>query len=198
MRFAFIVAFSLMIVGCAPQYRVRETVDEFSGSENVAVVAEGNRISAGSIAGGTHIDDSGVYVNPVLEKTPDGEIISAAFMVYNSTSYDTNYGSPNSLGAINSLAFIADGEAIQTEMINSDVSTSERTFYNSVSRSAGFDIRESAIFKTTTEDLRKLARAQSLRCQIKGSKRQVEYKDGDISKSFKGNLDSFVTNHLPK
>src|SRR5690625_1416342 len=118
MRTLIVFLISLVIVGCASgqggmfgpgRFEVVEADMRFSNTGNEVFTSRNNRISSKSIAGGVHIDGSGVFINPVLTRNSSGELLLLGFSIENMTSHDTTFGSPNRLGNIQRITFLIDG-----------------------------------------------------------------------------------------
>jgi hypothetical protein len=175
------------------KFEVTKADARFSKSKNQIFTSTNNRISSKSIAGGIHIDGTGVFVNPVLTKSEKSdEILLLGFSIENMTSHDTTYGSPNTLGAIQSIVFlINDSDPIVLKVRSGSADWSDVISYNSVTRSASSSIIESGIAYLSMGSYKKILSAQELAVKIQGSKRSVVYENKDISKSFISNLRHF-------
>lgn len=190
---------TLFITGCAtPQFVVNEADNRFSENKNALFLSENNRISSKSIAGGIHIDNTGVFLNPFVEKDKDtGESVILGLTVVNKTDYDTTYGGVNQLGIIKEVIFrFTDGSILSLDAKNQENRTSDTISYNSVAKYASYDKWETATLLLTTKEFKKLATATSVSCKIFGSKQNVVYEEADISKTFLSNLNSFYTTHI--
>lgn len=63
---------ALALSGCgAGKFAVKPADTRFSENKDPVYLSENNRISTKSIAGGIHIDDKGVYLNPFVAKDAD-------------------------------------------------------------------------------------------------------------------------------
>ena len=177
----------------AGEFTIVKADDRFSKSKNQIFTSANNRISTKSIAGGYHIDGSGVFINPVMTKTPDSsKILLLGLSIENMTFQSTAYGSPNTLGIIQRIAFLPDNNPpIVLNVHSGSVDWSDLVTYNSVSRSASTDIIESGIADLSLDDYKKILVAKSLAVKIQGSKRSMVYENDDIAASFIPNLKQF-------
>lgn len=194
-----VITTALVLSGCgAGKFAVKTADTRFSENKNPVYLSENNRISTKSIAGGFHIDDKGVFVNPFVAKDADtGEVTVLGFNVLNKTSYDTIMGGPNQLGVIQEVVFrLENGEIITLDVINQENRTSDTILYNSVSRSAGYDKWESGMVTISKADFAKLASASSISAKISGTKQSAIYETGDVSAAFLANIKQFYENYV--
>lgn len=197
----FLLAISLAIPTAALSAKNRFTVEKadsrFSQSKNDIWASKNNRISKKSIAGGIHIDRKGVFLDPFVEKTRSGEIVALGFSILNWTDSSTLYGSPNRLGRIEKVAFALDsGDPIVLKVSSQEVRHSDVSTYNTITRSAGHDILETATGYVSKADFQRLINAGNLACQIVGTERSVVYENKDISKDFLENLQGFYKSYV--
>jgi len=188
----FILLLSLLaLAGCGPAYTVKQLDARFSESGNAVHVAEGNRISSKSMAGGTHIDSTGLQINPVAEVGPDGRVASLYLALVNITSRDTHMGAPNSIGAPQRILFLIDGDLLainlRGEMRYADVIHS-----NAQTRGASIGLQETGVGPISAADLARIANAKTLAVRVEGSRRTHTYEDADIDPTFRANLKAFV------
>lgn len=201
-----IALFIIMLTGCGStgggffgpgEFSIKKSDNRFSESDSDIFTSSNNRISTKSIAGGTHIDDKGVFLNPAAVKSSNGDLKGLYLQLINLTGYDTNYGSPNRLGAIESVSFVVDGQRPMVKKVSdSDSEWSSNTYYNSVSKSASSDIVESGRIALSLSEYEQVMVAKSLAVKITGDKRSVVYEQEDISTNFKLNLKTFFEAHL--
>lgn len=207
MRKIIILLLSFYLFGCATgqggmfgagKFEVMEADSRFSESNDRIFTSKNNRISSKSIAGGVHIDGRGVFVNPMMTKSADShKVLLLGLSIENMTSHDTSYGSPNTLGTIQSIAFLIDNqEPIVLEAHSSSTEWSDVIDYNSVTRSASSDIVESGMVALSAEEYEKIISSQSLAVKVQGSKRSVVYESEDISDSFVQNLQQFYNSYV--
>ncbi len=189
MRFISILFLSSFLFGCmTPDFVVKKTDDRF---EEPAFYAQGNRISTKSVDGGVHIDGKGLFINPhyyVKSKL-------LGFTIVNDASNSTLYGKVNSLGRITKLVFNTDGEKITLKPISAD-SKFGRVSYNSISMSAGYNIKEIAVVVITRSKYKKIINAKKLAVYISGTDGSAIYEDKDITASFKANLRKFFEKYV--
>lgn len=175
------------------KFQITQADTRFSQEQEIAWTSANNRISKKSIVGGTHLDASGVYVNPVvtLDKNT-GQVVALGFVILNRASYDTTYGAPNTLGVPKEIVFLVnDTKPISLPIVEGDYSWSDRTTYNSVSMSASKEILESGLAQLTTDQYQEIIASKSLAVKIVGTKRSVTYEKKDIAQSFLDNLITF-------
>lgn len=206
MKKVTIALFVVMLAGCGStqggffgpgDFTINKTDSRFSETDSNIYTSSNNRISSKSIAGGTHIDDKGVFLNPAAVKNEEGVLKGLYMQFINLTGYDTSYGSPNRLGVIQSVSFVTDEQrAIVRKVSDSDSEWLSNIYYNSVSKSASSDIVESGRITLSLSDYKKIMSAESLAVKITGDKRSVVYEQEDISPSFKQNLKTFFEAHL--
>jgi hypothetical protein len=172
----------------------------FDASGGVVLTSRNNRISKKSIVGGTHLDDAGVYVNPTVKKDGQtGQPLELGLVILNKTGYDTAYGSPNSLGIIQEIAFAPNsGNPVVLAVVGADSAWSDTTSFNPVTQSASKDITESGLAPLTLEQYQAIVSAKSVAVRIVGSKRSVTYEAKDLAPSFIPNLKSFLDQAVAK
>lgn len=187
----------LVLSGCGPAYTVKQLDARFSESENTVYAAEGNRISRKSMAGGTHIDHTGLQINPAVEVRPDGSIASLYLSLVNVTSAGTRFGSPNSIGTPQRIAFLADGDLITVNLLIGDVNHAGRINYDSLTRSASVDVRETGHGLIDPADFMRIVNAETLVVRVEGSRRSHTYEAGDIDATFRENLRKFAKQFAP-
>ncbi|WP_350547132.1 MULTISPECIES: hypothetical protein [unclassified Pseudoalteromonas] len=207
MKTLIVLLISLVIAGCASgqggmfgpgRFEVVEADMRFSNTGNEVFTSRNNRISSKSIAGGVHIDGSGVFINPVLTRSSPGELLLLGFSIENMTSHDTTFGSPNRLGNIQRITFLIDGgDPIILSASSSSTDWSDVISYNTVTRSASSNIQESAMVSLSVDEYKRILGANEMAVQIQGSIRTAVYENSDISSSFIPNLrefhDAFIT-----
>ena len=172
----------------------------FDQSGTVVLSSKNNRISKKSIVGGSHLDENGVYVNPVVVKDmQSGRVLELGLVILNRTGYDTNYGSPNTLGLIQEIAFAPDsGPPILLPVVGADYEWSKATTYNPISNSASKDIKESGLAPLSVEQYQAIASAKSVVVRIVGSERSVTYEAKDLTPAFMPNLRTFLDDAVLK
>ena len=175
------------------KFEISQLDDRFSDGPLFTYIGSNNRISKKSPVGGMYLDASGLYLDPFAIKTrADGHISKVGFFFHNETDVSTNYGSPNSVGVPQSLTFIIDGaKHISARIVQGDSTIGERVQFNSVTRSASSDVRETGYVYISSDDMASIARATSIAIKIEGSKRSVVYDEKDIAKGFLANVATF-------
>ena len=189
-----VLMMTLALAGCSTaSFTVKEIDNRFNESSVTTFVGENNRVSTKSIAGGIHIDSSGVYIDPFARTdSTTGKLLVLGFDVVNRTSYDTLFGSPNSFGVIERMVFrLTNGKLISLPMSDQETRSSETVSYNSLMRSAGYDLWEGASTTISRNDYERIADADSIVVQIIGSKRSMIYEVEDIAPAFLTNLRQF-------
>ena len=180
------------------KFKVQQSDDRFSTDGSTTYSGLNNRVSKRSVAGGTHIDGKGMFVEPVaIARKADKAIIALSLFIHNETDFDTAYGAPNSIGVPQRITFLADsGPPIVLIVSNSDRKWSDVPTYNTFSRSASSRISETGFADLTAEQFHRIASASVLVVRIEGSVRSVVYEAKDISKSFIPNLLAFYSTYV--
>jgi len=204
-----IAAVSLAIVATAPvqaglfglgKFKVDQSDDRFSANGLTTYSGLNNRISKKSLAGGTHIDGSGVFVEPVaIKKKDDGSIVALSFFIHNDVSDGTGPGAALTLGEPTRINFITgEGAPINLTIERDKRQWSDITAYNSVTRTASTAITETGFADVTPEQYQRIMNAPQLLAKIEGEKRSMTYEVKDISKSFQMNLKTFWNDYAAK
>ncbi|MBB3589427.1 conserved exported hypothetical protein [Sphingomonas sp. T1] len=204
-----IAAVSLAIVATAPvqaglfglgKFKVDQSDDRFSANGLTIYSGLNNRISKKSLAGGTHIDGSGVFVEPVaIKKKDDGSIVALSFFIHNDVSDGTGPGAALTLGEPTRINFITgEGAPINLTIERGKRQWSDITAYNSVTRTASTAITETGFADVTPEQYQRIMNAPQLLAKIEGEKRSMTYEVKDISKSFQMNLKTFWNDYAAK
>lgn len=175
------------------KFKIEQTDDRFSTSGLATYVGRNNRISKKSVAGGVHIDGTGMFVEPLaIRRKADGALVSVGFYIHNETEYDTAYGSPNRIGVPQRITFLPNGgQPISITVENGGSKWGDRSSYNTISRSASSRIQESGFADLSIEQFQNIANATTLAVKIEGSERAVVYNERDISRTFLANLRTF-------
>lgn len=205
MKETLCIIVAVLLAGCASQggmfplgdFQMTEADTRFVPGDNVIYNSKNNRISTVSIAGGNYaMGSNGIFFNPVVELTPDGEVVNLAFAVANFTSAGTQYGSPNSLGVIQSASFLTEDEPIVLDVVSGDVDARGPAIYNSITRSASVSVTETGAIPLTVQQYRRIMAADELAAKIVGSERSVTYEADEIASAFQTNLRAFYKAHL--
>jgi len=196
----------VILTGCAGQggmfgpgsFEIKQADTRFTEQKNPVFISRNNRISRKSIAGGIHIDGSGVYINPTVMKSRDtGTILLLGFSIANMTNHDTAFGSPNTLGTIQKITFLLNGtKPIILPVNNGDVEWGDTISYNTVTQSASSTIVESGSAFLSPEKYLEIISSESIAVQIQGSNRTATYEAKDISDSFITNLKNFFHQYV--
>lgn len=198
MKLLIIPLLAFVFSGCATlQFEIKEADTRLMTGTERLIVSENNRISTKSIAGGMHIDNTGVFINPFVERAAaTNEILMLGFVISNRTEV-TTMGGPNSLGVIEKLNCRVDGQSvINMDASNQRVDSSGPITFNSIARYATVDRVETGIVRTTLDEFRSIANASSIECRIIGSRRTVLYEASDISPQFLPNIRRFYTERV--
>ena len=200
----FLAAGTLLTAGSAtaglfgsPKFTVSQSDDRFSASGRTVCSSQGNRISKRSIAGGTHIDQGGVYLNPmaVMDKGT-GKLTLLSLSLVNETERIGGIGEPNALGRPIRVAFIT-GEGAPIVL---PITSAERRYGEAnCSQYAGScttSLLESGLATISLEDYRRLMAASALAVKVDGTDRSHVYETKDISPTFIPNLRAFYDRYL--
>lgn len=198
-RVILVIFASVMIAGCAtPKFAATEADTRFSENKDTLYLSENNRISTKSIAGGIHIDEKGVYLNPFVSKNKDtGEMLFLGLNVLNKTDYTTASGGVNQLGIIREVVFrFPNGDLIVLEVTNQENRSSDTIWYNSLAGYASYEKWETGSVLISKEQLEKLISASAVSCKISGSRQSVIYEEDDIAPQFLSNLKQFYREYV--
>jgi hypothetical protein len=177
-----------------PKFKVSQSDDRFSTDGATTFAGQWNRISKKSLAGGVHIDDMGVFVEPmVIKDRASGKILKIEFLVHNEVSEDSaGLGNQLAFGQLQRITFLADnGPPIALTIRNGDREQIGGITYNTVSRMASTHVSESGFAELTEGDFQRIMAAGTLLVKVEGSRRSMVYEARDVAKSFQENLRSF-------
>lgn len=177
------------------KFKVEQTDDRFSDAPTTIFTGRNNRVSKKSVVGGVHVDDKGMYLEPLVVKSrADGSVVRTGFVLHNKTQLSSDYGSPNSIGIPQRASFLIDGtKLIKASIYRGESSSGDRIDYNSVGRYASIAIAESGTIFVTPDQMQAIANARTVAIKIEGSRRSVVYEPKDIGKKFLKNVRSFWT-----
>lgn len=183
-----------------PKFKVDQSDDRFSTDGLTTYTGMWNRISKKSLAGGTHTDATGVFVEPVMiKKKADGMIVAMSFFVHNDVLDGTGPGAALTFGNPQQISFLTgEGTPIQLSIERGKHQWSDITAYNSVTHTASTGVTETGFANVTPEQYQRIMNAPQLLAKIEGEKRRVTYEIKDISKSFQVNLKIFWTAYASK
>ncbi|NOY63594.1 MAG: hypothetical protein GXP10_10690 [Gammaproteobacteria bacterium] len=187
------------IAGCgAGKFTVTRADDSFSEDKSQFYTSTNNRISSKSIAGGMHIDDKGVFVNPFVKKTAsDTGVILLGFNIENRFSTDSSSGSVNGLGTIKSLVFKFEGGSLITLDVSGQQGKADDVIrYNSVAGYAYQDRSEYGVALIEPDAFMKIAQASAISIKITGSQQSMIYEAKDIAPEFIHNIKSFYDKYV--
>ena len=198
MKLFIALVLTLLLTACgAGTFTVSKVDKTFSQNKNQTYTSENNRISTKSVAGGIHIDASGVFLNPFVVKDYAGKTDVVGFNIVNKTDFDSTYGGPNQLGYIQKVVFrFPSGELITVAIENQENESADTIQYNSVTRSASYRKYETGVAILSLADFKRVASAKVLSCKIEGSKHSVVYEEKDISAGFLTNINHFYSQYI--
>jgi len=175
-----------------PKFKVERSDNRFSSNGLTTYSGMWNRISKKSLAGGTHIDSSGVFVEPVAIKKADSTTVALSFFIHNDVSDGTGLGAALTLGEPQRISFVTgEGTLIQLPISRGERRWSDITAYNSVTRTVSTGVWETGFAEVTSEQYQRIMNAPQLLARIEGDKRRMTYEAKDISKTFQINLKAF-------
>ena len=177
-----------------PKFKVTQSDDRFSTDGSTTFTGFWNRISKKSVAGGVHIDTSGVFVEPLATKSRlTGEITSLHFFIHNELSEDSaGMGNLLALGELRQITFLADdGPPIALQIERSARDRIGPVTYNTISRMAEVSVSETGFASIQPGDFQRIMNARTLLAKVDGSQRSMTYEARDISKTFQQNLRAF-------
>jgi hypothetical protein len=185
-----------------PKFKVEQSDDRFSTDGLTTYSGMWNRISKKSIAGGVHIDDRGVFVEPVaIKRKADNGLVALSLFIHNEMTEDTTGVSGLlSLGRPTRITFLTgEGQPIALEISRGTRNWSDVTAYNSITNTASTSVSETGFAEVTPEQYQRIMNAPQLLAKVEGDKRSMTYEAKDISKSFQANLkafwDGYVSGH---
>lgn len=183
----------------SPKFTVRQSDDRFRADNLTTVSSDGNRISKKSIAGGTHIDKSGVFLNPAVTfNRTTGELASLSLFLFNVTERFSGIGAPNSFGRPQRVSFLTgEGDPIVLEVASGEQDYGEPRCPG-VTLMCTTSLIESGIVRLNLEQYRRLVNATALAIKIDGSERSRVYEVADIAPTFIVNLKSFHDTYLAR
>jgi hypothetical protein len=176
----------------SPKFAISQPDDRFSTSGTTTWSSEGNRISKKSIAGGTHIDQSGVFLDPaaVVNRTT-GKLELLSLAVTNVTQRVGGMGELNALGRPIRVSFLTgEGDPIVLNITGGDRKYGE-THCSQYTPGCATPLIESGLAVISVEDYRRLLAATALAVRIEGSDRSHVYETKDIAPTFIPNLRLF-------
>lgn len=184
----------LLTTGCmgTPKFSVVERDARFNSDGSRLITASGNRISSRSGIGGVHIDRKGLYFDPAAVIDTSGQVRTVLLNVYNRTGASSDFGAPNSLGAIRQVVFLVDDVPVTLTAAAGETVHDDVAVYNSVSQQATLDFVEYAQFVVNLNTLARIAAAEQLAVKISGSRRAFVYENSDIAGAFRANFATFL------
>jgi hypothetical protein len=196
--FSFFVV--LIMVGCAgltkPDFQISTSQsDKFADKTKPKIYSSYNRLSTKSVCGGIHIDDKGVYIDPIasFDKDQKLEQLSLVILYYNLAGTDalSRASCGNGFEPIQEVVFLADEKriSIKVKPFNLDIK-----YYNWNNISNGYDgiYREDSAGIITLDDLKAIANAKNLDVKVIGGKNSQTFENSELEDDFKTNLKSFI------
>lgn len=194
-----IIALTLFLPACGVgTFTVQKTDKTYSQDKSPTFTSSNNRISKKSVAGGYHLDTTGVFLNPFAIQFPiSGKADTVGFDIVNKTDFSSAYGGPNQLGILRKLIFrLQNGELITVNISNAENISADVPQYNAVTKIATISKYETGVAVLSVEDFKRVAKSVGLSCKIVGSKQSVVYSVKDISPSFVQNINKFYTTYV--
>ena len=192
-------AILLALAACsAPQFKVTLADNRFTENRSQILISENNRVSTKSVAGGIHIDDKGVNVDPFVEKDVEtGRVLTLGFNLVNKSNYDSMMGNPNDLGTLAAIAFSFNGgDLIRLQAVRSNSQYDDTISYNSVGNYAEYDRWDTATVLVDLDEYDRIADATDMAIKITGTRQSMTYEPGDIEPTFRSNLQQFRRNYI--
>lgn len=193
----FVVFFMSGCLGLTkPDFQISTSQsDKFADKAKLKIYSEYNRLSTKSICGGIHIDDKGVYIDPIasFDNNQKLEKLSLVVLYYNLIGTDalSNAACGKGFEPIQEIIFLADGKRISIKLkpFNSDIK-----YYNWNNISKGFDgiFREDSAGIIALDELSIIANAKNLDVKIVGGKNSQTFDNNELEDDFKTNLKSFI------
>lgn len=181
----------------APKFTMSQSDDRFSADGRTTWSSKGNRISTRSIAGGRHIDSSGVFVNPaVVIDRNTGKVAQLSLVLLNLAERMSGIGAPNSFGRPERISIITgEGAPIVLPVIDGEQNYGE-TSCSLYQIGCTTSLVETGIAPIRPDQYRRLISATVLAIKIEGSERSHVYETKDIDRSFIPNLAAFFEQHV--
>jgi hypothetical protein len=171
--------------------------NRFSETKNPVYTATGNKISDKCVGGGICVADTGIYIDPIVEKNAaNGQIVLLGFHIMNRTSHNSMWGDANELGLILEMIFrLPDGQIINLKASNQKNSSGSAS-YNPIGGFASYEKNENGIVEISKDSFKKLVSDQKLSLKISGSTHSVIYEEDEIDSEFLINLKKFYESYV--
>lgn len=181
----------------SPKFTMAQSDDRFSADGRTTYSSSGNRVSKRSIAGGTHIDKHGVFLDPMAVKDRStGELRLLALSLVNETERMSSLGEPNAIGRPRRISIITGaGDPIVLEFGSADRKYGEISC-NTLANGCSTPLLETGLAVLTIEQYRRLLTATALAIKLDGEDRSHVYETKDISPTFVANLKTFHDAYL--
>lgn len=196
MKVLTILIFGILLIGCGPgEFVIKSSEeDKFSDPEFFTFYSLNNRLTTKSATGGIHIDDKGIYLNPIssIAKKKEGlpTIFGFSCVHY---SYSEMLFLP-----IKEIIFLTDKQ----ERIVVDLGNYEGDFnlgtWNNITKSYNSTASESANGTVSKENFLKLSNSSFLEVKIVGGKRSLIVEKNELEEKFISNLKQFENRILTK
>lgn len=196
------VALSVLVMSPAyggiwgsPKFSISQSDDRFSADGSTTFSSKGNRVSKRSIAGGTHIDKQGVFLDPsVTIDTKTGELLRLSLLFMNLSQRQSGVGALNSIGRPSRVSFLTgEGNPIVLPIEHARVDQGET---NCDSAMCTTPILEDGVAVISVEQYRRLMSSTALVIKIEGADRSHVYEASDVAPSFISNLTMFYNAHV--
>jgi hypothetical protein len=147
-----------------------------------------NRISKKSTQGGTHVDEKGLFIDPVIcGKGPNASVILSIMHL--------NWGIDSGFAPLKEIVFLVDGK----DRVALPIKAGDWDFhiggYNALTHNVSTSMYESGSASISAADYQKIAEAQILEVKVVGGKRTMIY-SGNMEPTFKQNLLRFYNEQV--
>lgn len=182
----------------SPKFTMKQSDDRFRADGLTTISSDGNRISKKSIAGGTHIDKEGVFLNPsVTLRRNTGEIAYLYLYMFNVSERISDIGAPNSFGRPLRVSFLTgEGTPIVLPIERGEQSFGEPRCTRMAVAACTTSLIEHGIVPITIDQYRRLMAARALAIKVDGTDRSRIYEVPEIAPTFLQNLTTFYSAHL--
>jgi len=179
----------------SPKFTMKQSDDRFTTDGTTTISSNGNRVSKRSIAGGKHIDQQGVYLDPsAVMDVKTGELKRLSFYFSNITQRESGIGALNSLGRPLRVSFLTGaGAPIVLPVEFTKTETGQTHCYSAMCITP---ILEDGLITLSLAQYRELMTATSLVIKVEGTDRSHIYEAGDVAPTFTQNLTAFYNAHL--
>jgi hypothetical protein len=196
---------AFLLSGCMgltkPDFQITTNqIDKFADKTKFEIYSVYNRLTSKSICGGIHIDDKGLYLDPVanLDNNQILEHITLVALYYNAVSTDdfTNaVCGKKGFEPIREIIFLADDTRISIKTKPHDT---DLKYYGWNNISKGYDgiYKEVSVGFISFEELMIIANSKNLDVKVIGDKNSQTFDEKELEDDFKSNLKKFL-NTIP-